>query len=138
MCNKIIYVLLNAERMNYMKVRKARIANVYTVLNLVDRKLELGFVIQFYDNDNNLGISFKEEHEGDLDTFYSLMELYHRDKLCFLEELLNKDIWVLQGNPHGIAFAKPYTDRWVVVNAEDRFYNEDEVREILISKNQGE
>ena len=79
-----------------------------------------------------------EEHEGDLDTFYSLMELYHRDKLCFLEELLNKDIWVLQGNPHGIAFAKPYTDRWVVVNAEDRFYNEDEVREILISKNQGE
>ena len=67
-----------------MKVRKARIANVYTVLNLVDRKLELGFVIQFYDNDNNLGISFKEEHEGDLDTFYSLMELYHGDKLCFL------------------------------------------------------
>lgn len=119
-----------------MEKRKARITKVDTVLNVVDRKLELGFVIQFYDNGKTLAINFKEEHEGSWNTFFSLMELYYGyEKLCWFNALKGQDIWVLMGESRGIAFARPYTDRWVV-NGEEGFYIEEDAREILISKNQ--
>ena len=129
-----------AERVNCMETRKARIKNTYTIVNLLSNKLELGFVVQFNDDNSSFGISFKEENEGDLNTLYLLLNLYfRRDTSCFLAELEDNEILVLSGVQSGIAFASPYIrDKWVVVNAkEKRLYTEDEAREILASKNQG-
>lgn len=120
-----------------MEKRKARIKDPYTIVNLFNNKLELGFVIQFDDDNFSFGISFKEENKGDLHTLYLLMNLYFcRDSFCLLSELDNKEILVLQGEHSGIAFANPYIiDKWVVVNAkENRFYCEDEAREIIVRK----
>ena len=66
---------------------------------------------------------------------------FRRDTSCFLSELDNKEILVLQGERFGrIAFANPDIldkDKWVVVNArKKKLYTEDEAREILTSKNQ--
>ena len=120
-----------------MKKRIARITKVDTVLNVVDRKLELGFTVQFHDDGETLAINFKEEDEKSWNTFFSLMELYYGyEKLCWFNELQGQDIWILQGESRGIAFSVPYTERWVV-NGEGGFlYTEDKAREILASKNQ--
>lgn len=128
----------NAERMNCMEKRKARIKDTYTIVNLLNGKLELGFVVHFDDDNSSFGISFKEENEGDLDTLYLLLNLYFpRNTTCFLSELDNNEVLVFSGEQSGIAFANPYIlDKWVVVNAkEKRLYTEDETREILASKN---
>ena len=120
-----------------MKKRIARITKVDTVLNVVDRKLELGFTVQFHDDGETLAINFKEEDEKSWNTFFSLMELYYGyEKLCWFNELQEQDILILQGESRGIAFSVPYTERWVV-NGEGGFlYTEDEARVILDSKNQ--
>ena len=120
-----------------METRKARITKVDTVLNVVDRKLELGFTLQFHDDGKTLAINFKEEDEKSWNTFFSLMELYYGyEKLCWFNELQEQDILILQGESRGIAFSVPYTERWVV-NGEGGFlYTEDEARVILDSKNQ--
>ena len=119
-----------------MEKRIARITKVDTVLNVVDRKLELGFLVQFRDNEKTLAINFREDDEKSWNTFFLLMELYYGyEKLCMFNALRGRDIWILQGDSRGIAFAVPYTERWVV-NGEDGFYVEEEAREILASKNQ--
>ena len=46
-----------------MEKRIARITRVDTVLNVVDRKLELGFLVQFRDNEKTLAINFREDDE---------------------------------------------------------------------------
>lgn len=121
-----------------MKKRIARITKVDTVLNVVDRKLELGFTVQFHDDGETLAINFKEEDEKSWNTFFSLMELYYGyEKLCWFNELQEHDIWILQGDSRGIAFSVPYTERWVVNGEDGLLYTEDEAREILASKNQG-
>ena len=119
-----------------MEKRIARITKVDTVLNVVDRKLELGFTVQFHDDGETLAINFKEEDEKSWNTFFSLMELYYGyEKLCWFNELQGHDISILQGEPNGIAFALPCTGSWIV-NGEDGFYLEEDAREILANKNQ--
>ena len=45
-----------------MEKRIARITKVDTVLNVVDRKLELGFTVQFHDDGETLAINFITIH----------------------------------------------------------------------------
>ena len=52
-----------------MEKRIARITRVDTVLNVVDRKLELGFLVQFRDNEKTLAINFREDDEKSCNTF---------------------------------------------------------------------
>ena len=65
-----------------MEKRIARITRVDTVLNVVDRKLELGFLVQFRDNEKTLAINFREDDEKSWNTFFShVMSAYELGNL---------------------------------------------------------
>ena len=115
----------NAERMNRMKVRKARIVDANVSFNINENRITFGVIIRFHDDGTTLPIGFTNER---FESLLLLLGLYYDTENCIqfedFKSLVGEDINIILGEP-GLAYSASRTEKWRIFDTKGTFTEDD-------------